>query len=354
MVAQYIGRNQKTWDEYIAALQYAYNTAWHKATGHIPPAPSNARGDTTTSAGEIGPQVREWVWKKNHALSDNAKAFNAKLAPKFVGPLEVRKIVSPVIVDLRDAQGRWHRHIYVQELKPHTGTNSRPAAPNAAATRNHSPTFKRRQLPKIGDIPGDAPAIAIGTTPINRIEAANNRADEPTTGKLLTIPVRADATARNGGPTTADAIANNEKPVRTTAPTGSPIHVDATAGNSRPVTDTDTGRTGMRRRQSTGPANLRNENAISNHHRSISPRVLLAVPHRAIYQFRRYRAWTPEGLSWLPKDSFQFVVNSSQITTKHSIVVYCKTLRSPRMGCPGGSPRQAFVTTALAFEGRLE
>lgn len=61
------------------------------------------------------------MWKRNHTLSDKAKAFNAKLAPKFIGPMEVRKIVSPVIVDLRDARGRWHRHIHVQDLKAHTG-----------------------------------------------------------------------------------------------------------------------------------------------------------------------------------------------------------------------------------------
>jgi len=45
-------------------------------------------------------------------------AYNAKLAPKHLGPLEVRKIISPVIVDLRDARGKWHRHIHVQDLKP--------------------------------------------------------------------------------------------------------------------------------------------------------------------------------------------------------------------------------------------
>ncbi|KMQ82824.1 hypothetical protein RF55_21742 [Lasius niger] len=31
---------------------------------------------------------------------------------------------------------------------------------------------------------------------------------------------------------------------------------------------------------------------------AVAPGVLLAVPHRAIHQFRRYRAWTPEG-KWL-------------------------------------------------------
>lgn len=36
MVAQYVGRNQKTWNEHIAALQYAYNTAWHEELGNTP------------------------------------------------------------------------------------------------------------------------------------------------------------------------------------------------------------------------------------------------------------------------------------------------------------------------------
>lgn len=30
----------------------------------------------------------------------------------------MRRIVSPVIVDLRDKNGRWIRHIHIQDLKP--------------------------------------------------------------------------------------------------------------------------------------------------------------------------------------------------------------------------------------------
>ncbi len=39
---------------------------------------------------------------------------------KFKGPLEVWKIISPVIVDLRDRRRRWIRHIHIQDLKPDT------------------------------------------------------------------------------------------------------------------------------------------------------------------------------------------------------------------------------------------
>jgi len=36
----------------------------------------------------------------------------------YIGPLTVQKIISPVIVDLRSAQGKWHRHVHIQDLKP--------------------------------------------------------------------------------------------------------------------------------------------------------------------------------------------------------------------------------------------
>ncbi|KMQ87650.1 Uncharacterized protein F44E2.2, partial [Lasius niger] len=34
------------------------------------------------------PQVGNWVWRRDHSLSKKAKDFNAKLALKFIGPLE--------------------------------------------------------------------------------------------------------------------------------------------------------------------------------------------------------------------------------------------------------------------------
>lgn len=64
------------------------------------------------------PAIGDIVWKRDHPLSNKGKAFNSKLAPKYIGPLEVRKFHSPVVVDLRDKRGKWHRHIHVQDLKP--------------------------------------------------------------------------------------------------------------------------------------------------------------------------------------------------------------------------------------------
>jgi len=85
------------------------------------------------------PKVGEWVWKRDYPLSNKANAHNAKLAPKFRGPLEVRRIISPVIVDLRDKSGRWYRHIHVKDLKSAPAGNA-PADQSEAAVASESAT----------------------------------------------------------------------------------------------------------------------------------------------------------------------------------------------------------------------
>jgi len=163
MISQYVDRNHKLWDRYLNALQYAYNTARHEATGYTPaylnhgrelcsPLPEDQRRQNFSMTPDANrraledafeivrtnlarafdrqekyynlrrrawkPVVGDMVWKRLHTLSSKKDAYNAKLAPKYIGPLEVRKIISPVIVDLRDKKGKWHRHIHVQDLKP--------------------------------------------------------------------------------------------------------------------------------------------------------------------------------------------------------------------------------------------
>ena len=161
MISQYVMKDHRKWDECLAELQFAYNTADHEATGHTPAFLNHGRelrrpeeralpdGTDTPHALQRRlrdayelvriklarafqrqeryynlrrrawrPRLGEWVWKRDHPLSRRADAFNAKLAPKYIGPLEVRKILSPVIVDLRSKGGKWYRHIHVQELKP--------------------------------------------------------------------------------------------------------------------------------------------------------------------------------------------------------------------------------------------
>ena len=42
-----------------------------------------------------------------------------------MGPLEVRRKISPVIVDLRSEKGKWYRHVHIQELKPAPENNNK-------------------------------------------------------------------------------------------------------------------------------------------------------------------------------------------------------------------------------------
>lgn len=161
MVAQFAGADQKTWDEKLPALQFAYNTANHEANGYTPaylnlgrelesPTAEN-QSDRLAPAPEIikkqleeayelvrvhlarafekqkkhydlrrrvwKPKKGNWLWRKTHLLSRKADSFNAKLAPKYSGPYEVRRVISPVIVDLRSKRGKWLRHIHIQDLK---------------------------------------------------------------------------------------------------------------------------------------------------------------------------------------------------------------------------------------------
>lgn len=149
MISQYVGRRHKTWDDHLAELQFAYNTSDHDATGYSPAFLNHGRELRLPSEPERrGPPIppielqrrlheayelvkinlarafqrqkrhynlrqRDWrpkigdrVWKREHPLTNKANAFNAKLALKFIGSLEVRRITSPVIVDLRAPNGR--------------------------------------------------------------------------------------------------------------------------------------------------------------------------------------------------------------------------------------------------------
>lgn len=47
------------------------------------------------------PQVGQYVFRKEHTLSNAARNFSAKLAPKYAGPCKVLKVLSPNIVQLQ-------------------------------------------------------------------------------------------------------------------------------------------------------------------------------------------------------------------------------------------------------------
>lgn len=63
--------------------------------------------------------VDQQVWKRNYHLSDAAKNFTSKLAPKFSGPFIISRLMSPWSYELKDLNGRsvgvWH----AKDLKAH-------------------------------------------------------------------------------------------------------------------------------------------------------------------------------------------------------------------------------------------
>jgi len=158
MISQYVGKNHRHWDRhcrstirlqhraprrhrvYLCVPQPRQRVPRTAVVALIPPDINHRRLEEAHEVVQMNlarvfqrqahhynlrrrdwkPNVDDEVWKRAHQLSNKRDAINAKLAPKYIGPLTVRKIISPVIVDLRSPQGKWYRHIHVQDIKPTT------------------------------------------------------------------------------------------------------------------------------------------------------------------------------------------------------------------------------------------
>ncbi|KMQ92133.1 reverse ribonuclease integrase [Lasius niger] len=171
MITAFLAENHREWDEHLAEFRFAYNTAYHTSLGTSPaflnfgrePQPVNAvrdRRETNVAIGEALPLewrtrmekvqvLREWVvenleaahqkqahyynlrrrdrqfgvgelvLKRQHVLSSAAQAISAKLAAKFHGPFTVSRVLSPVVYELQDTNGRAIGKIHVKDLKPY-------------------------------------------------------------------------------------------------------------------------------------------------------------------------------------------------------------------------------------------
>lgn len=67
--------------------------------------------------------VGQQVYKRNYVLSDAAKYYSAKLAPKFVGPYIIHKRCSPWMYELKDMNGVLKGVWSVKDLKPILGSD---------------------------------------------------------------------------------------------------------------------------------------------------------------------------------------------------------------------------------------
>lgn len=157
MLAAYIGNDHRKWDQQLPKIAYAIRSARHEATGLTPnfivfgreidilakgdnidlenirfqrnptellqrrEALQRVFQDVKKSLGKAYERSRvvynlrrrpdpfhvdQQVYRKNFVLSDAAKKFTAKLAPKYIGPYRITKCVSPYVYQLQDSDGK--------------------------------------------------------------------------------------------------------------------------------------------------------------------------------------------------------------------------------------------------------
>ena len=169
MLSCYVSDNHRLWDVYLQAVSCAIRTSRHEVTGESPyfinfgreialsgsPSSEPVEGELSVDRSEnfkkraaeirkmyadvkvritrsydrykknydlrkrsVEFREHQLVWRKNFVLSDAARYYAAKLAPKFVGPFVIKKKLSPWTFELEDEDGNpkgvWH----AKDLKP--------------------------------------------------------------------------------------------------------------------------------------------------------------------------------------------------------------------------------------------
>jgi hypothetical protein len=170
-ISSYIHEHHRAWDENIAKIVHAINTAKHEVTNYspafltfarhlplsgdyygpvsknienlptiidkskhvqdlqeLPPLFDNVRQKLYAAYRKNASQYNlrkrdirfskgDRVWKKNFVLSNALNYFSAKLAPKYV-PCIVHKVISPLVYELYDLDGQNVGKFHVKDLKP--------------------------------------------------------------------------------------------------------------------------------------------------------------------------------------------------------------------------------------------
>lgn len=166
MLVSYVSDNQRKWDTFLPKIAWAIRSAKHEVTGESPNFINFGREVHISGKlqPEVGDQIQfqrdskydkgtplkklyqdtqerlkkayeksknvynlrrrderfstgQKVWKRNYLVSDAAKYFSAKLAPKFAGPFIVKKVVSPHTYELVDEMDRHHGTWHAKDLK---------------------------------------------------------------------------------------------------------------------------------------------------------------------------------------------------------------------------------------------
>lgn len=168
MIASYVGKQHKTWDQWIREFRFAINAAYQETTGHSPaelalgrslkgplerlivtsPAPHQPPYSLLERQKDMVKQVKrrveacqsrqaryynthrrsaqlrvgDLVWVRTHPLSKASENFSSKLAPKWSGPATVMRKLGPI-----NYLVQWNGHdkkvdtVNVVNLKPYFG-----------------------------------------------------------------------------------------------------------------------------------------------------------------------------------------------------------------------------------------
>jgi hypothetical protein len=171
MIVAFIEKDHREWDMHLADFRFAYNTAFHSSLGTSPAflnlgrelTPTNSlryreqevtdieARDTAEWAGRMKELqvIREWVaenldkanqkqayqynlrrrsrtfrvgdlvLKRQHLLSSAAQHIAAKLAPKFQGPLKIKRVISPTVYELAQLDDSPVGKAHIEDLKPY-------------------------------------------------------------------------------------------------------------------------------------------------------------------------------------------------------------------------------------------
>lgn len=149
MLTAYVSDDQRHWDQYLQKIVSAIRSSKHESTGFTPNLinfgreillngledndfPLSVTSDIEEKSLALNKLFKEVkkklfvayqrskqpynlrhrnekfvlgqsVWKRNYVVSDASKQFTAKLAPKFIGPFKISKIVSPWSYELVDS-----------------------------------------------------------------------------------------------------------------------------------------------------------------------------------------------------------------------------------------------------------